>query len=870
MKNLFTLFACLCLTAFTVAETIYEVQYTTDPGGDGTYPSPLEGEIVTVSGIVTANHYFSSGYFIQDPAGGPWQGILVWDETYGMAEVGEYLEVTGEVYEYYGQTEINYVQARTQLSPQEPLPPAAVAASGDLLQEAYENVYSRLNGVTVTSPPDNDNQWTVDDGSGDCLVDDNLFDPVAAGLTIETGTQFEQLLGIVIWRHEEFALNPRGLEDFVAGMAETVVTVPELTVPLDEVIAVPISISSLLPEWEIEQYQFELTRNPAFVAYSGWNTTGTLSAAGSVTVVDYGSTLTVSYDSGEPLSGAGTLLELLFEGENLGTSPLDLENFLLGATPLVNLEDGQLEVSVGFGPVGDTLTIIQQPLLSIPALCEVGDTLEILCDADPATTGWLAEILHPAAALELPLVDAVYDSDLTWWRLQVVIPPVPFYEQYDLRITTDQLPEDISHYAVKILSQVPADFYFAHITDTHLPTHLYWYEPGSEADSSEMRDLRAVFDDLEIINPEFILLTGDYLNEGELEDFLFRRYYSRGKRILGESRVPVYLSAGNHDIGGWDETPPPDGTARRDWWRFFGWKLCDDPPPSYPYYTQNYSFDYGPLHVAMIEAYDNYDSWRYHIYGATSFTSGQLDWLEDDLAASSQPQKVIAYHMDFADQINLNSLGADIALWGHIHSSSGSIYNHPYNLSTDNVCDGARSFRLVRVSGDQLQPLTTMQSGGSGQNLEVAWAPANDGTALSVTATVTNQFDVDFPEGLLRFYLAPEVSSCSVDGGTLLQMILLPEAMECQVRVNLTASSSTEVTVTGVLGGPLNLVIAIADDQLFLNWEAFPGATGYRVYRTTEPYGPYEDVSGEGVFSDCSWASPLPPGPCFYRVTAEY
>ena len=35
------------------AETIWEVQYTTDPGG-GTYPSPKVGETVTLTGVVTA------------------------------------------------------------------------------------------------------------------------------------------------------------------------------------------------------------------------------------------------------------------------------------------------------------------------------------------------------------------------------------------------------------------------------------------------------------------------------------------------------------------------------------------------------------------------------------------------------------------------------------------------------------------------------------------------------------------------------------------------------------------------------------------------------------------------------------------------
>ncbi len=870
MKTVTLFISCFLLTSLAAAETIYEIQYTTSPGGEGTYPSPMEGELVTVSGIVTANHYFSSGYFIEDPAGGPWNGILIWDETYGMPQIGEELEITGTVMEYSGLTEINNVQSRSQLSPSEPLPPAALAESGELQQEAFEGCWAVLQNVTVASPPDGDGQWLVDDGSGDCLVEDNLFNPADNGIIIEAGMQYLQLSGILIWRWGEFSLNPRSAADLVGGLDQTSVTAENTVIPLDQTGEAAITVSTLLPEWEVDHYQFNLTWEPTIAIFVDWQIAGTLSQNGTVTVIENGNTLDISFDSATPLEGTGTLLELSFTGDDTGTSPLALSNFLLGDTQLANLNDGELEVISGVIPTGDTLTVIQRPLLTIPALVCPGDTLEILCDADPSTSGWVVNLLHPGVTVPLPLFSSEYDADLTWWRLQAVIPEMPFFEQFDLQVSADALLPDISRRAVKVSAAVPDQFYFAHVTDTHLPTHLYWDQPGADSDSSEMRDLRAVLEDLAIINPAFILLTGDLINEGELEDFLFRRYYTRAKGILGESQVPIYLGAGNHDIGGWLETPEPDGTARRDWWRFFGWPICYDPSAGYPYFTQNYSFDFGPLHVAMMEGYDNYDSWRYEIYGSTSFTSGQLDWLEDDLVDTTQPLQVIAYHYDFANQINLNSLGVDMALWGHIHSNNGSIYQHPYDLATDNTCDGARSFRLIRVDGEELQPLSTLSSGGSGQNLQVSWLPANDGTADTVSATVNNQFNVDFPEGLLRFYLSPAVGSCEVSGGTLLQMIRLPDAVECQVSVPLAGSSTTEVTVMGMPIGPLNLTLQIFQELLTLNWDPMPGALNYRVYMSDNPFGPFQDVSAEGEFNGASWVTPLSPEQGFYRVTGVY
>ena len=58
--------------------------------------------------------------------------------------------------------------------------------------------------------------------------------------------------------------------------------------------------------------------------------------------------------------------------------------------------------------------------------------------------------------------------------------------------------------------------------------------------------------DVDIINPEFVLLTGDLINEGELEGYQGYRYFSKAQRVLGKFQTPVFLTSGNHDLGGWD------------------------------------------------------------------------------------------------------------------------------------------------------------------------------------------------------------------------------------------------------------------------------------------------------------------------------
>ncbi len=515
--------------------------------------------------------------------------------------------------------------------------------------------------------------------------------------------------------------------------------------------------------------------------------------------------------------------------------------------------------------VGDTLTVIQRPLVNIPAIVTPGDTLTIECEADPGAGGWAAELIYGQTHVPLSIAGAAYNSSTLWWEVGAVVPGVSLYELYDLEVTAAGGVYDLARNAVRVIPAFRNDYYFVHVTDTHLPTHLYYYQEGADTDSSEVVDFREVIRDINIINPEFVLLTGDLVNEGELEDFLGKRYYTRSQALLYEFDVPVYLTSGNHDIGGWDDSPPPDGTARRDWWRFFGWKRLDSPPPGAPWYTQNYSFDYGPVHYIGLEAYINYDGWRSSIYGSDSFTSGQMDWLADEMAASSaSAARVLFFHYDFSNQINLAALGADMSLAGHEHRDDDD-YTHPYEILTNNVCDGERSYRLVRVSGGTLTPSPTVSAGSDGGNLHVTYSPANDGTNYTVTAGIVKSMSEHFENARLRFLMPNEQCTIDVSGGTLMQVDYSGAHAVCYVAVDISSSSQT-VTVTLTPAAPEPPTVTVTSPNGGEVWEMGSShditwtadddvaVVGVDILLSSDGGGTYPDViaSGEtddGVFS---------------------
>lgn len=458
--------------------------------------------------------------------------------------------------------------------------------------------------------------------------------------------------------------------------------------------------------------------------------------------------------------------------------------------------------------LGDTLTVIQKPLLNIPSIVVPGGTLTISCEAAPATSGWAARLERGTFSIPLALQSAQYDAATLWWTLTAQVPAVPVHDLYDLRVTAAGGLDDVTRQAVKVQVAYPDEFYFVHITDTHLPTYLYYYQSGADTDSSTTIGLRHIINDVNLINPAFVALTGDFVNEGELEDFLGKRYYSRAQRQLREFQVPVFLVAGNHDLGGWDDTPPVDGTSRRDWWRFFGWKRLGNPPLAAPLRTQCYSFDYGPVHFAAMEAYDNYDGWRLEHYGATSYTAHQLLWLQQDLAATNRQTKVLLHHYDFASQLNLATLGLDLALAGHVHSNREDA-TAPFDILTDNASGTNRPFRLVRFANGQLDPRPTLSAGFDGQALTVDYLPGNDGTYDQVQATIHNTYPERFENGRIKVAMPRHaagyvVSGYLVTGGTLAEVDATADPVICTIDVDIAAAGPTVVVVEVEIAAPVD------------------------------------------------------------------
>jgi len=197
----------------------------------------------------------------------------------------------------------------------------------------------------------------------------------------------------------------------------------------------------------------------------------------------------------------------------------------------------------------------------------------------------------------------------------------------------------------------------------------------------------------------------------------------------------------------------------------------------------------------------------YDIYGYESFTAGQMQWLQNEITNSADSDlRILFYHMDFSDQIDLEEMGIDLALYGHIHSNSGSIFNHPFNLSTESTCDGERAYRIIKVDNGTIYPQETISAGWNGENLEIEFFPDNDGTSDSISAIINNQHSQTFNNARIKFLFPAGEYQYEIINGEIEQINSFLDPQVIYVRADIPANGELIVTLSAE-------AINSADDQ---------------------------------------------------------
>jgi hypothetical protein len=194
--------------------SIYDLQYTGNPSGGA---SPYNGQVVTVTGIVTGTEFGDerSGFFLSDPVGSCdslWSGIEVFNPSLTPAR-GDCVRITGQITEYYDLTEFTSGGQVTVLGPGT-IPEPLNVRIGQLPDsgEPYEGTLARVGACQVSYISDwlQYGQFDVRDatGTGTIFADFGLeYEPVV-------GDSFTAITGCVTYHSAVgWMLAPRGDAD---------------------------------------------------------------------------------------------------------------------------------------------------------------------------------------------------------------------------------------------------------------------------------------------------------------------------------------------------------------------------------------------------------------------------------------------------------------------------------------------------------------------------------------------------------------------------------------------------------------------------------------------------------------------------------
>ncbi|MBD3165346.1 T9SS type A sorting domain-containing protein [bacterium] len=215
----------LLLVAGVFAQTpIADIQTVTDPENDDA--SPMVGETVTIQGWVTFEPMSAGGssFYVADAAGA-WNGINVFDaDNSHHLGFGYEVEVTGEVTEYFGKTEIVApeggeleVTILNDMVDWENLPPAvaytevsaADLAGGAATAEQYEGVLVKVLDVETTDTDLGYGEWEVGDGSGNNFaIDDPQDDVFGYAFLPQEDYSFEYVQGILNYTFDVYKVMP--------------------------------------------------------------------------------------------------------------------------------------------------------------------------------------------------------------------------------------------------------------------------------------------------------------------------------------------------------------------------------------------------------------------------------------------------------------------------------------------------------------------------------------------------------------------------------------------------------------------------------------------------------------------------------------
>ncbi len=216
-RSLIVLAIMVSVAALAAAEnvSIYDIQYTVNPGAEGTYPSLFDGSTVQTEGVVTSIGYDDDSFTLAGTDGGPWNSIVVQARSQIDSQnlrVGDFITLVGEVRENFGSTEIRNVSLLRRRGSAVVPQPVSVTTGELSVTESLEGVLVKIHSVNIVSLRQ-ETSWNINDGTGMCKLFDGFGVMNGRKRSNRAGDTLEYIQGIVVYSYGEYQVCPRAISD---------------------------------------------------------------------------------------------------------------------------------------------------------------------------------------------------------------------------------------------------------------------------------------------------------------------------------------------------------------------------------------------------------------------------------------------------------------------------------------------------------------------------------------------------------------------------------------------------------------------------------------------------------------------------------
>ncbi|NMA96113.1 MAG: hypothetical protein GX974_08755 [Clostridiales bacterium] len=339
---------------------------------------------------------------------------------------------------------------------------------------------------------------------------------------------------------------------------------------------------------------------------------------------------------------------------------------------------------------------IIDPLWSKPAIIQHGHRLvifmelptdnieqfDILLESDHCHYSLKVEHIIKDTNTPIAMDNAKNKDQSSIYRIECKISPNIMPDLYSLKAAWEN-GSDFMPNAVRVVDGFSNNFTFIHITDPHVCSAL--------EDESEEYLKRAV-KRINEVNPEFVLLTGDIASRYDedkqpLDAQIIEHDYKLVQQILLELKVPLFITAGNHDLA-------------FDFIRDFYREYIARPVKGK---SLDYAFSFGDHKFITFEGFCHYDYETLAMVDK-SLTLDQLKWLQSELnSAQNALSRILFYHYDYKEQLPplFDRYNINLALRGHSGPTEEFIIgNTPTTLMVDKGVRGDRHICIIDVSTD--------------------------------------------------------------------------------------------------------------------------------------------------------------------------